>query len=291
LPITSSRMGHLWDALVHAYEVLGFGKATAADEVFRDFVLARIIEPTSKLDSARVLDEGRDRPGLVAHGQSAPAGVCQGLLPRPAGRAARLNRRLGVPPFHTHVRAGPGRVLRGNAEALTIDHASHGRFDLALGAAWAQPEHQQLGIAFPRPPQRFDLLEDALEIVTRLYTGERVSCAGRCVSLDGAQMRPLPVQRPRPPIWIGGSGRTRTLPLVARFADVWHPGDAENYAELSDELERLTRAAGRDAADIRRAASLSLGEAWDEVRASIEKARSSGSAISSAGGRDKARGG
>jgi hypothetical protein len=57
LPITSSRMGHLCDALSHAYDVLGFGQATGGDEVFRQLVLARIIEPTSKLDSLRVLQE------------------------------------------------------------------------------------------------------------------------------------------------------------------------------------------------------------------------------------------
>jgi Transposase DDE domain len=57
LPITSSRMGHLWDALARAYAVLGFGAATDEDEVFRALVLARVIEPTSKLDSLRVLDE------------------------------------------------------------------------------------------------------------------------------------------------------------------------------------------------------------------------------------------
>src|SRR5690242_8499420 len=57
LPITSSRMGHLWDALAHGYRVLGFDGAAGGDEVFAQLVLARIIEPTSKLDSARVLEE------------------------------------------------------------------------------------------------------------------------------------------------------------------------------------------------------------------------------------------
>jgi hypothetical protein len=66
LPITSSRMGHLWDALTHAYQVLGLDRATAGDEVFRDLVLARIIEPTSKLDSLRVLEEiGVDPPAYA----------------------------------------------------------------------------------------------------------------------------------------------------------------------------------------------------------------------------------
>lgn len=57
LPITSSRMGHLWDALCRAYRALGFEEAAGGDEVFRDLVLAGIIEPTSKLDTARVLGE------------------------------------------------------------------------------------------------------------------------------------------------------------------------------------------------------------------------------------------
>ena len=64
LPITSTRMAHLWDGLAHAYDVLGFAAAAGGDEVFRQLVLARIIEPTSKLDSARVLEEvgGIDPP-------------------------------------------------------------------------------------------------------------------------------------------------------------------------------------------------------------------------------------
>ena len=66
LPITSSRMGHLCDALSHAYELLGFGQATAGDDVFRQLVLARIIEPTSKLDSLRVLEEAGVRPPSYA---------------------------------------------------------------------------------------------------------------------------------------------------------------------------------------------------------------------------------
>jgi hypothetical protein len=66
LAITSSRMGHLWDALGHAYEVLGFETATGGDEVFRALVLARIVEPTSKLDSLRVIEEaGIDPPSYA----------------------------------------------------------------------------------------------------------------------------------------------------------------------------------------------------------------------------------
>src|SRR5205807_3266865 len=60
------------------------------------------------------------------------------------------------------------------AEAVTVDHASHGRLELALGAAWFDDEHHALGIPFPPTKERFDLLEDALEGMTRLFTGEQV---------------------------------------------------------------------------------------------------------------------
>ena len=114
------------------------------------------------------------------------------------------------------------------AQALTIDHASHGRLEMALGSAWFEKEHQELGIPFPGTSERFDLLHDTLEIVTRLFTGDVVSYEGTQVSLQHAQMRPLPVQRPHPPIWIGGTGPNRTLPLVARYADVWHAWGTPN---------------------------------------------------------------
>ena len=157
------------------------------------------------------------------------------------------------------------------SQAVTVDHASGGRLDLGLGAAWYEPEHRRLGIEFPPTGERFDLLEDQLEIATRLFTGDVVSYEGRRVSLDEAQLRPIPVQQPRPPIWIGGSGRRRTLPLVARYADVWHTNDRGSFTELSAELDRLADHAGRDPRSIRRAASLSLSEPLAEVRANAER--------------------
>ncbi len=82
LPITSSRMGHLWDALEHGYRLLGFETAAGTDTVFRDLVLARIIEPTSKLDTARVLEEvGVDAP---AYRTSSRDG-CRSTPPTPGG--------------------------------------------------------------------------------------------------------------------------------------------------------------------------------------------------------------
>jgi len=163
------------------------------------------------------------------------------------------------------------------AQAVTIDHASHGRLELALGAAWFDQEHRQLGIEFPPIGARFDRLEDELEIVTRLCTGDVVSYTGHHFSLDGAQLRPVPVQRPHPPIWIGGSGLRRTLPLAARFADAWHTyGTPTHVGELSRRLDRLAEEAGRDPATILRASSLSLSEPWGDVRRFAEEMAAQG---------------
>jgi alkanesulfonate monooxygenase SsuD/methylene tetrahydromethanopterin reductase-like flavin-dependent oxidoreductase (luciferase family) len=147
------------------------------------------------------------------------------------------------------------------AQGLTIDHASHGRLELSLGAAWFDKEHRELGIPFPSTSSRFDLLEDALEIVLRLFTGDVVSFDGRVVSLRDAQMRPRPVQQPHPPIWIGGSGPRRTLPLVARYADAWHAwGTPNSLRDTNARLDELAVKAGRDPASIMRASSLSLDD-------------------------------
>jgi alkanesulfonate monooxygenase SsuD/methylene tetrahydromethanopterin reductase-like flavin-dependent oxidoreductase (luciferase family) len=162
------------------------------------------------------------------------------------------------------------------AEAVTIDHASNGRLELGIGAAWYEREHRQLGVDFPPVGERFDRLEDQLEIFNRLFTGEVVSYDGRQVSLTDAQLLPVPIQQPHPPIWIGGSGPKRTLPLVARFADMWHADILANYADLSARIDDLAAVAGRDPTAIGRAADLSLSEPLDEVRRNAETRRDLG---------------
>ncbi|MBV8979859.1 MAG: LLM class flavin-dependent oxidoreductase [Acidimicrobiia bacterium] len=147
------------------------------------------------------------------------------------------------------------------AQALTIDHASHGRLEISFGAAWYDKEHTELGIAFPPTGDRFDLLEDALEITTRLFTGDVVDYEGKRVSLQHAQLQPVPVQRPHPPIWIGGSGPRRTLPLVAKYADVWHSfGTPNSMREAYERIDQLAEEGGRDPKSILRAGSVSLDD-------------------------------
>jgi alkanesulfonate monooxygenase SsuD/methylene tetrahydromethanopterin reductase-like flavin-dependent oxidoreductase (luciferase family) len=162
------------------------------------------------------------------------------------------------------------------AQALTVDHASHGRLDLSLGAAWFDKEHHELGIPFPPLAERYALLEDALEIVTRLFSGEAVSYDGHAVSLRDARLRPVPVQRPHPPIWIGGSGPRRTLPIVAKYADAWHAfGSPNSLRDVSERLDQLAVDAGREPSAILRAGSLSLDD-LDTARRHAAKWRDAG---------------
>jgi len=126
--------------------------------------------------------------------------------------------------------------------AAAIDDLSGGRMVLGLGTGWHEREHRQFGIPFYDLATRFDMLEDALEITTRLYQHEQpVSYQGKHFSLDGAVLLPRPARAGGPPILIGGNGEKRTLPLAARFADEWNavylkPSEVRQRNALLDEL-------------------------------------------------------
>jgi probable F420-dependent oxidoreductase len=102
-------------------------------------------------------------------------------------------------------------------EAATIDQLSGGRFEVGLGAGWLKAEYDQAGIPFDPPATRLERLEESVTIVKGLLAGRRVTFAGRHYTITELEGRPLPVQRPHPPIVIGGGGR-RTLSLAAREA-------------------------------------------------------------------------
>jgi F420-dependent oxidoreductase-like protein len=157
-------------------------------------------------------------------------------------------------------------------EVVTLDHLSGGRVECAVGAAWNEPEHRELGIPFPPLAERMDRLEEGVQVVRSLFTEENVTFEGRYYRLENATYRPEPVQRPHPPIWIGGEGRKRTLPIAGRYADAWH-GWATNAAELAEItaiIDAAAEAVGRDPASILRASSLSISEPWNEVKSSYE---------------------
>lgn len=163
------------------------------------------------------------------------------------------------------------------SQAVTVDHASGGRLELSLGAAWFGYEHQALGWEFPPTGERVDRLEEAIQVIMLLMSGERVSFDGRYYQLRGAQLLPTPVQRPRPPIWIGAGGERRTIPLAARVADAWHSfGGLDDLRRKSRILDEHAEKAGRDPAAILRSASISLDGPLDDTRREIDGLRDAG---------------
>jgi F420-dependent oxidoreductase-like protein len=163
-------------------------------------------------------------------------------------------------------------------EVVTVDHLSNGRVECAVGAAWNDGEHRQLGIPFPSLRERMDRLEEGVQILKKLFTEEEVAFEGAHVRLRSATYNPKPVQRPHPPIWIGGEGPHRTLPIAGRHADAWH-GWAEgpdHLGEMNSIIDRSADGAGRDPGAILRASSLSISEPWGEVRKNYEWMRRGG---------------
>ncbi len=137
--------------------------------------------------------------------------------------------------------------------AITLDHASGGRLELGLGSGSYAPEYAAFGLDFPEAAERAARLAEALEVIRLLFTEAAPSYTGRHYRLHAAPSLPRPVQRPHPPIHVGGAGEKLTLPLVARHADVWNcPTYA--LAELPRKLAALhgeCRRIGRDPATLR----------------------------------------
>jgi F420-dependent oxidoreductase-like protein len=144
--------------------------------------------------------------------------------------------------------------------AVTVDHLSGGRLEFGIGAAWAENEHTMLGLEFGTVGDRMDRLEEACQIIRSMWTERRTTFHGRHYRLTDAIAEPKPVQRPYPPIWIGGRGRQRTLRLTAQYADVWNlpGGPPSEVAELSQVLDEHCEAVGRDPDEIRRTVQIRL---------------------------------
>jgi F420-dependent oxidoreductase-like protein len=203
-----------------------------------------------------------------------PNGPCMEGWTLLAGLAAMTSRiRLGV--LVTGITYRHPSILA--TEAITVDHISKGRLELGLGAAWHQPEHEELGIPFPPIKERAERLEEGVQVIRLLMTKDRATFEGRHYQLANASYHPRPVQRPHPPIWIGAGGEQLMLPIVARQADAWHAfGAYESLARKSRLLDQLAEKAGRDPKTILRSASLSLSRPWDQVRRRAAQLRAAG---------------
>jgi F420-dependent oxidoreductase-like protein len=120
---------------------------------------------------------------------------------------------------------------------VTADHVSGGRVELGIGAGWNAREHAAYGFPFPALPERLERLEEQLELIVRQWTESDVSHDGRHYRLESLDALPKPVQRPRPPVIVGGAAKPRTARLAARYADEYNT----TFATLEQCEERRAR--------------------------------------------------
>jgi len=134
----------------------------------------------------------------------------------------------------------------------TVDIVSKGRLELGLGAGWNEEECAAYGIDLPPLKERFDRFDEALEVIIGLLSATTTDFAGQHYALKDARCEPKPVQRPHPPICIGGSGEKRTLRSAARWAQHWnHPGGRpEDIAHSIEVLHGHCADIGRDPSEI-----------------------------------------
>ena len=130
----------------------------------------------------------------------------------------------------------------------TADHVSGGRVELGIGAGWNVREHAAHGFRFPETSERMELLEEQLELIVRQWTESGVSFAGRHYATESLDALPKPVQRPRPPVIVGGRVAPRLARLAARFADEVNTpfATAEQCRERRARVAEACAAAGRE---------------------------------------------
>jgi F420-dependent oxidoreductase-like protein len=134
----------------------------------------------------------------------------------------------------------------------TLDVLSQGRSMLGLGAAWYDREHVALGIPYPPLSERFEMVEETLQICRQMWSLDNGPYQGKHYQLAETICAPQPIRRP--PILIGGDGEKKTLRLVAQYADVWNSmaADVDELKHKIDVLNRHCDAVGRDPGEIRK---------------------------------------
>jgi F420-dependent oxidoreductase-like protein len=156
--------------------------------------------------------------------------------------------------------------------AATLDVITGGRLIVGLGAAWQENEHEAYGMPFYTVAERLARLDEACEVMKRLWTQERTSFEGRFYRLSDAPLMPKPVQTPHPELMIGGGGEKVTLRIVAKHADHWNVwGGPETLAAKGRILETHCRALGRDPKTLTRSANMPVVITDDA--AAVEKLR------------------
>lgn len=157
----------------------------------------------------------------------------------------------------------------------TLDVLSGGRAMLGIGAAWNEDEARGLGLFFPSLAERFERLEEALQVCLQMWSDNNGAFEGRHYRLARTLNSPQSLSRPHPPILIGGSGERKTLRLVARYADACNIFDSPELEHKLDVLREHCRREGRDYAEIEKTVQtrFDLGPDGENIDATIEHLR------------------
>ncbi len=230
--------------VAQAAEAAGFGQITVMDHYF-----------------ALAPDEGYRLPMLEAY-------TALGFI---AGVTSRI--RLGVQVTGVTYRY-PGYLIK---QVATLNVLSKGRGFLGIGAAWFEKEHHAFGIPFPPLKERFERLEEVLQLAHQAFAADSSPFRGKYYQLEEPLLSPMPVSKPRPRIQVGGSGERKTLRMVAQYADACHinaPDPAAARAKLDVLREHCARL-GRDEREIEKIGGFRPniaqdGSNIDQVRAGIE---------------------
>jgi F420-dependent oxidoreductase-like protein len=154
----------------------------------------------------------------------------------------------------------------------TLDVLSGGRAMLGIGAAWNEDEARGLGLLFPSTTERFERLEEALQICLQMWSENDGPYDGKHYQLARTLNSPQPLSRPHPPILIGGAGERKTLRMVARYADACNIFDTPELAQKLDVLREHCSREGRDYSEIEKTVQtrFDLGEHGQRVQQTIE---------------------
>ena len=206
-------------SVARAAEQAGFGQITVMDHYF-----------------ALAPDDGYKLPMLEAY-------TALGFI---AGVTSRI--RLGVQVTGVTYRA-PGFLLK---QVSTLNVLSKGRAFFGIGAAWFEKEHHALGIPFPPLKERFERLEETLQLAHQAFRGDASPFRGKYYQLEEPLLSPMPVSKPRPRIQVGGSGERKTLRLVAQYGDACHINapDPSAARHKLDVLREHCQKLGRDETEI-----------------------------------------
>ena len=185
---------------------------------------------------------------------------------------AQATKRLRVGVLVTGIHYRHPAVLANMASALDI--ISNGRLELGIGAGWNEEESGAYGIELGTVKERFERFEEATQILISLLTNETTTFDGKHYQLKEARNEPKSVQRPHPPIVIGGGGEKKTLRFVAKYAQHWNVpgGTPEDFTRKLGILREHCADVGRDPSEIVTSTHIRLGEDLDYAKAADEAA-------------------